>query len=344
MSTNKKIIFATLAVLILAAVGASALIFRGKSAPSKQPAPKVYKVGILNGFDYVGDSVDGFKAGMAELGYIEGKNITYDVQKANPVLEEYRAALQKFVGEKVDLIYTFPTEASLEGKKIALTTGIPLVFSHANFEGMNLINSIKEPGNNLTGVRYPGPDVALKRLEILLKILPNTKTILIPYDKNYPNVPPQTSILHEWAPKLGVNIIEMPVENTQDLQNQLDALAKTGKKIDAIMTLSEVVSAVPAYADIWGKFADDNKIPVGGALLLKKDGYKYETIFGVDAQGFPGGKQAATLADKVLRGAPAGTIPVESAEMFFKLNYKKATEMGITLSEGLLDTANEIVR
>jgi putative tryptophan/tyrosine transport system substrate-binding protein len=209
---------------------------------------------------------------------------------------------------------------------------------------MNLIDSIKEPGNNLTGVRYPGPDVALKRLEILLKILPNAKTIVVPYAKDYPNVPPQTSILQEWAPKFGVTIIEAPVTDPADLQTSLNAIFKKVKKIDAIMTLSEPVSATPVYTDVFGKFADDNKIPVGGALLLKKDGYKYETIFGVDADGFSEGKQVATLADKVLKGTPAGTIPVESAEMFFQVNYRLATEMGIPLSEGLLSTANKIIR
>jgi putative tryptophan/tyrosine transport system substrate-binding protein len=345
MSMNKKNILVIIAVLVLAAVGVLSFIFlSNKNAPNKTSAQKVYKVGILNGFDYVGKNVDGFKAGMTELGYIEGKNIVYDVQKTNPDPEEYQAALQKFANEKADLMFTFPTEASLEGKKIDKATGIPLIFSHANYEGMNLINSVKEPGNNLTGIRYPGPDVALKRLEILLKILPNAKTILVPYDKTYPNVPPQMDILHEWAPKLGVTIVEAPVDSTEELQTSLEAILKKVKKIDAILTLSEVVSASPVYVNIWGKFAADNKIPTGGALLLKKDGFSYETIFGVDADAFSEGKQAATLADKIFKGTPAGTIPVESAEMFLEINYKLATEMGIPISEGLLSSANLIVR
>jgi|WetSurMetagenome_2_1015567.scaffolds.fasta_scaffold00606_17 putative tryptophan/tyrosine transport system substrate-binding protein len=344
MNSNKKIIFTIIIALVLIVVGASAFIFFGKDFSSKHPTQKVYKVGILNGFDYVGGNTDGFIAGMTELGYIQGKNITYDVQKTSPVITEYQAALKKFADEKVDLMFTYPTEASLEGKKVDQETGIPLVFSHANYEGMNLINSIKEPGNNLTGVRYPGPDVALKRLEVLLEILPNAKTIVIPYLRSYPNVPPQMAILREWAPKLKVNLIEVPVASPEELQDKLNSFLKEGKKIDAIMTLAEVVSATPSYVDVFGKFADDHKIPTGGAILLKKDGFSYETIFGVDADSFSEGKQAATLADKILKGTPAGTIPVESAEMFITINYKKATEIGIALSEGLLSTANKIIR
>jgi putative tryptophan/tyrosine transport system substrate-binding protein len=345
MNINKENIFQVFIVLIVAIFGVSSFILLNSgNAPTKAQTPKVYKVGILNGFDYIGKCVDGFQAGMIALGYIEGKNIVYDIQKTNVDPAEYDVALQKFAEEKVDLMFTFPTEASLEGKKVDQATGIPLVFAHANYEGMNLIDTVKAPGNNLTGIRYPGPDVALKRLEILLKILPKTKTVVIPYLASYPNVPPQMAILREWAPKLGVDIIEAPVANPQELQDKLKALLEEGKKIDAIMTLAEVVSATPVFVDVFGKFADDHKIPVGGALLLKKDGFSHETLFGVDADAFSEGKQAATLADKIFKGTPAGTIPVESAEMFFRINYKLATEMGITLSEGLLSTANEIVR
>jgi putative tryptophan/tyrosine transport system substrate-binding protein len=341
---NKKGIYAIFVVFVLVVIGAASYMVLGKNNPKKSQAPKVYEVGILNGFNYVGKNADGFKAGMTELGYIEGKNINYYVQQTKPIQEEYVTAVKNFADKKVDLMFIFPTAAALEGKKVAMETGIPLVFANSNFEGVDLIKSIKEPGNNLTGVRYPGPDVALKRLEILMEILPNTKTILMPYDKTKPIVPSQLDILYEFAPKYKVELIEMPVATPKDLEDQLKAFAKTGKKIDAIMTLVEIVSANPDYAAIWGKFADDNKIPTGGALLLKKDGFKYETLFGVDIDGFASGKRAATLADKILKGTPAGTISVESAEMFISINYKLAKEMGISLDESFLNTANEIIR
>jgi putative tryptophan/tyrosine transport system substrate-binding protein len=344
MLINKKDIPIIFFILVLAVFGVSSFLLLTTKAPVKQSAPKVFKVGILNGFDYVGNNADGFKAGMTELGYIEGKNIVYNYQKTNPVVEEYDAALQKIVDDKVDLMFTFPTEASLEGKKFDKQYGIPLVFSNADFEGVDLLNTVKEPGNNLTGVRYPGPDVALKRLEVLMKMLPNSKTILMPYLATYPIVPSQLKLLREWAPKLGVDIIEMPVNSPEELQTSLDAFAKSGKKVDAILTIVEVLSGDPTYAAIWGKWAFDNKIPTGGIVLLKKNGYQYETLFGVDIDGFASGKQAATLADKILKGTPAGTIPVPSAEMFVKVNYRLATEMGIPLSEGFLGSVNEIIR
>lgn len=340
MNTHKKIFLAFI-ILVVIAVGVSFILFFSKSIPGKESAPKVYRVGILNGFDYVKENADGFIAGMADLGYVEGKNIIYDVHNTGVDLEAYKKVVRKFADDKVDLMYAFPTEASLEAKKITLETGIPFVFAHANFEGMDLIDSIEKPGNNLTGVRYPGPAVALKRLEVLMEIFPDIKNIAVPYSKDYPNVPPQMAILKEHAPKLGANIIEVPVTTPDELESTLNFLRG---KIDAILTLAEPVSGVSVFANIYSGFAEKNNIPAGGTMLLKDDGYEYETIFGADANCFTSGEKASKMADKIFRGIDPGTIPVESAEIYLQFNHRRAVELGVTIDEGLLSTADNIVR
>jgi len=191
MVINKRIVWLIIVLVLVSFTAAAFLLSDGKFPDLGRKTPRIYKIGVLNGFDFFGRTVDGFKAKMAELGYVDGENIAYDVQESNVDLDRYRSILQKFADDKVDLIFTFPTEASMEAKKIAQTTGIPVVFSNANIEGMNLVDSIREPGNNTTGVRYPGPDIALGRLEVMMVIVPDAKNILVPYDKNYPNVPPQ---------------------------------------------------------------------------------------------------------------------------------------------------------
>ncbi|KPJ73271.1 hypothetical protein AMJ48_02295, partial [Parcubacteria bacterium DG_74_1] len=62
------------------------------------------------------DAADGFKAGMAELGYIEGQNIIYDLQETDFDMAVYKSVLDEFVEDEVDLIFVFPTEASQEAK------------------------------------------------------------------------------------------------------------------------------------------------------------------------------------------------------------------------------------
>ena len=71
-------------------------------------APKVYQVGILSGLGFFANTADSFKAKMAELGYVEGQNIIYDVQKTNVDSAAEAKILDKFVADQVDLILYFP--------------------------------------------------------------------------------------------------------------------------------------------------------------------------------------------------------------------------------------------
>ena len=70
----------------------------------------------------------------------------------------------------------------------------------------------------------------------------------------------------------------------------------------------------------------------------------YGSVFGLNIDAVNVGKQAAPLADKIFKGIPAGTIPVVSAESYLQINYKLAQELGLTVSEGLLSQAAEIIR
>ncbi|MEJ5311888.1 MAG: ABC transporter substrate-binding protein [Anaerolineae bacterium] len=304
--------------------------------------PKVYRVGILSGLGFVADITDGFKAGMAELGYIEGENITYDVQATEFDEAAYQRILNKFVADKVDLILVFPTEASVDAKKATQGTDIPVLFTFALIEGMGLVDSVREPGGNITGVRYPGPDVAVKRFEILRAMLPEAKRIWIPYQRDYPIVASQFEVLYPVAEAAGVTLIEFPASTPAELEAELAARAQQEDVgMDAIMFIVEPLAVTPDSYRVIGKFAYEHKIPLGGAFM-SVDGY--DSIFGVNVKSYDTGLLAAPLADKIFKGTPAGTIPVVSAENFVQFNYTAAQRLGVTIPEELLSQADEIVR
>jgi len=307
-------------------------------------APKVYHVGILSGLSAFSPAVEGFKAKMTELGYIEGENISYDVQSTEVDFDAYKSISQKFADDKVDLIFVFPTEASMEAKAATQGTDIPVVFALAftDVAGIDLIESVREPGGNITGVRFPSVDIATKRLQILLEIAPNAKKIFVPYLKGYPNVPGQLEAIRPQAVSLGVELIEFPASSPPELQAELDKrTASEDIGIDALLMIAEPLAITPPFYAIIGKFSYEHKIPIGGALMTT-DGY--ESIFGLLPDAARAGEDAALLADKIFKGTPAGTIPVVTSESYFQINFKAAQQLGVTIPEGLLKQADEIIR
>ncbi len=323
-------------VLIMLIVGCAFLSGCGKKKP------KVYRVGILCGLDYIGAIPDIFKPEMAKLGYIEGENIVYNIQRTNfePVRE--KQILRQFVEDKVDLIFTFPTEVSMAAKAATKGTDIPVVFAIANIEGTGLVNSVRQPGGHITGVRYPGPDLAIKRFEVMRELVPEAKIMWVPFQRGYPIVASQMEVLYPVAEAAGVTLIEFPADDAAEIQAEVDARNKLDAiGFDAILFIPEPLSCTDDAFEAIAKFAYEHKLPIGGITMQVGD---YGSIFGIDVDDPKTVQQAAILADKILKGTPAGTIPVVSAESYFEINYKVAQELGVHVSEGLLSRADRIIR
>ena len=305
---------------------------------------KVYHVGIF-GFQAFGQIADGFKARMAELGYIEGQNITYDVQFWNAAVDTPAAGtqqLQKFVSDKVDLVFSFPTEQTVLANEATKSTGIPLVFCFAGLEGNDLVKSVTEPGGDITGVRYPGPETTGKRLELLTQVAPDAKRIGIVYQVGYPTTIPAMNVLRPLAVKLGVSLVEIPVSSLEDIKADLDARAKLDDiGVDAFLQMADWLTHSPEGAALVMKFAQEHHLPYGGGHYYQAD---QGAAFTYSPYDFEMGQLAAPIADKVLKGTTAGTIPLSTPENHLILNYKVAQELGLTLPEGLMKQANKIVR
>jgi len=330
-----KLVIIILIVVLLVGIGVYFLLL-----PEKEE--KVYRVGILSGLEYIAEAADGFKDGMTELGYLEGENIVYDHQRTDFDMVEYRRVLNKFVEDGVDLIFVFPTEASQEAKAATQGTNIPVVFTVANIEGTGLVESVSKPGGNITGVRYPGPDIALQRFEIMQELAPEAKRYWIPYQRGYPIVTSQLEALYPVAEAAGITLIEAPADNAVEVQALLNERAiATDIGIDTILALAEPLYVTPDAFLVMCKFAVEHEIPDAGALMEIEG---CASLFGVHIHNFNTGKQVAPIADKILRGIPVGTIPVVSAEPYFQFNYKAAQELGLEVPEGLLERADEIIR
>ncbi|MBN1392189.1 MAG: ABC transporter substrate-binding protein [Sedimentisphaerales bacterium] len=334
MKTKKFYLWMPLVLVLLAA---SYVLWSDCGAKKQQ---KVYRVGVLSGLNYIADITDGFKEKMSELGYVEGRNILYDVQKTDVDINAYKSVLRKFINDKVDLIFVFPTEASIEAKIAVQGTNIPVVFANVFTEDTGLVNSVREPGGNITGVRWDGPDIALRGFDFIRQLVPKAKHIWIPYLKGYPIVKSQLDALRPAFAAEGLIMTEFPAENAAELEAALKKQVQLTGTPDALMALAEPLCVTPDSFVVLAAFADEHKIPFGGAYMSLGG---HESIFGLKPLNIPQGKQAAFLADKILRGTPPGTLPVVTAENHLQISFRQAQKLGINVPEGLLSRADEVI-
>jgi putative ABC transport system substrate-binding protein len=245
--------------------------------------------------------------------------------------------LEKWVADKVDLIVTVPTEVSLAAKAATKGTDIPVLFLSAFSEGFDLIENVRKPGGHITGVRYPSMDIAIKSLETLLEVAPQAKRIWLPYFDGYPSVPKQLEKVRLGAKAFGVTLLELPVHSLEEIKADLQARNKSKDPgIDAIMHLAEPVAVWPEAIAMISEFVAKHKLAYHGT--------SGKCVFILTVDPFKVGKQAAPLAEKILKGIPAGTISVVSADPVLTVNYKVAQELGLTVPEGLLSKADRIIR
>jgi len=303
---------------------------------------KVYHVGVVSGSDAFVNIADGFKAKMTELGYVEGKNIIYDFQKLNADPAGEKRVAKKFVEDKVDLIFSFPTEPSVAAKEATQGTNIPVVFAMSGIEESDLVESVRKPGGYITGVRFANPELTAKRLEILHELVPQAKRVYLIYDPNYPTAPFALGALRSVVPSLNLTLVEDPVNNVQELQAALQKRVASGDiGIDAILIMPDILDHSPDGFRTILEFANEHNVPLGGGMDFTAD---LGAMFSFVPDNVEMGMLAATLADKIFKGTPAGTIPVITPEARLRINYKVIQELGLNVSEGLLSRADKVIR
>jgi putative ABC transport system substrate-binding protein len=141
---------------------------------------------------------------------------------------------------------------------------------------------------------------------------------------------------------MGVTLVELPIEGVEDIKADLEA-RETAKSagFDAILIMPEGFSQSPEGWGAIAKFAEAHGIPIVGSASFEADQGAILTYIPDDKEI---GKLAATLASKIFKGTPAGSIPVISPESRLRINYARAQKLGIRFDDGLMKLADEVIR
>lgn len=296
---------------------------------------KTYVVGIINPSSGLADVVKGFKEGMEARGYVEGKNTTYLYDGPLQDINKVEPAVTDMLSKNADLIYSLTTPASRKLKKAITNTDTPGIFAPV-FDPVNagIVDSLARPGGQMTGVMVRGSTA--KALEWLLAIAPDVKRIFIPFHITDKAACLTVEDLTETADKLGIKLITEDVTTTEELET---ALAGIPADTDAVwLTCSHLLFS---NVDKIVKAAEDRKIPVASSTHSRK---RSGILVAYGEDDVLLGKQAARLADKILKGKSPGMVPVETAEYILVVNLETAAKLGITIPDTVLKQADIIVR
>jgi putative ABC transport system substrate-binding protein len=196
----------------------SALLFALSVPVEAQQPGKVHCIGYLSGRSGAGPLDEVFKTALRELGYIEGKNVTFAYRWAEEKLDRLPALAAELVHLKVDVIVTETTPAAQAAKKV--TTTIPIVMAlSGDAVGTGLVASLARPGANITGLTFIGPDVSGKWVELLKEMSPKTSRLAY---LAHPDLPPEILVFKSMQPVaqgLGITIKLVEARSQNDFKH-----------------------------------------------------------------------------------------------------------------------------
>jgi putative tryptophan/tyrosine transport system substrate-binding protein len=180
-------------------------LFRGLWPRARQPATPV--IGFLNGTSLAayGPFLEALRAGLKEVGYIEGGNVRIEYRWAEGNDEQLPKMAADLVGLHVDVIAATSTPANLFA--VAATKSIPIVFTTSSDPvKLGLVSNLNRPAGNVTGAVGLNVETSSKRLQLLHDTVPTATTILVLRNPNRPGATATTRELQEAATKLGLQI------------------------------------------------------------------------------------------------------------------------------------------
>lgn len=309
---------------LITGLGLAGLLLLGGCSNNKKSdsGQTVKHVGVLQVVQHpsLDKAYEGFKKGLKEEGYVEGKNLKIDYQNAQNSQDNLKSMSEKLVNEKSDLILGIATPAA---QSVAnATQDIPTVVTAVtDLKAAKLVNSDAKPGRNVTGTTDM---VSIdKQIKLLLSIVPKAKTIGVMYNAGEANSKIQADLAIIALKKAGVKVLVKTANTTNDVQQVTETLAG---KVQGIYVPTDNTFA--SASSIIGKVVKEKKIPLvaGSTDQVKTGGL---ASIGIDYEAL--GEQTGKMAAKILAGkAKPANMPVEKAnELKLVVNHKMAKALGI---------------
>ena len=281
--------------------------------------------------------VEALRAGLRDLGYVEGKNLVIEFRWAGTV-EQLNEAAAELARMKVDIIFA---TSSTESEPARRATGtIPIVFAtHADPESAGHVASLARPGGNMTGLADIQTVITPKRLEILKAAVPRATRFGVLWTPTAPSGRPFVQAAEDTGGKLGLQLLTLSVSTVAEFDGAFARMAQ--QRVGAVLVHGAALTA-------------RHNNPLLAEAALK---HRLPTMFGVRDNVVAGGlmsygpdhldltRRAAVYIDKILKGAKPSDLPVEQASKYLLIiNLKTAKALGLTIPQAVLRQADEILQ
>ena len=304
---------------------------------AQQPATKVPRIGYLTpgSESTYASSIEAFRQGLRELGYVEGKNINIVVRYAEGKLERLPELAEELVRLKVDIIVAQGTPPVQAAKRA--TTTIPIIFPGvADPVAFGFVGSLARPGGNLTGLTNYSPELSGKRVELLKEALPRISRVAVLRD---PRLPPDSfNETQKASQSFALKLQSLEIRNAADLETAFSAMSK--ERPDAFITLPQAVPSFHRRQIL--EFATKNRLP---STHGQKEWVESGGLMSYGPDSLDIHRRAATYVNKILKGAKPADLPVEQPMKFeFVINLKTAKQIGVTIPQSVLYRADRVIK
>lgn len=326
----------TIALLLAGVIALSTSACSAASAQSQAASAaeqKKFKIGVVQLVEHpaLDAAYKGFVDGLAQEGYVDGKNITLDYENAQGEQANCQTIANKLVNDKSDLILAIATPAA---QAVANTTkDIPiLVTAVTDPADAKLVASNTVPGGNVSGTSDLTP--VDEQMKLLKQLIPTAKKVAMLYCSSESNSKFQVEIAKKSAAALGLETVDATVSNANEIQQVVQSLVG---KVDAIYTPTD--NMIAAGMATVSMVAQPAKLPVivGESGMVKNGGL---ATYGINYYNL--GLLTAKQAVKILKdGAKPADMPIEySSNCDLTLNKEVAAKIGVTIPQELLDKAS----
>jgi len=303
-----------------------------------QQQAKVFRIGFLGaGFAATGTWVEGTRKELGALGYVDGKNISFESRFADNKLDRLPALAAELVRLKVDVIIA-PGANDTRAAKNATKT-IPIIFFRVSDPvRLRLVDNLSRPGGNVTGFTTTGEVLAGKRLELLKETVPNLSRVAVLWD---PQNPSSAQIWKESqlpARELGLQLHSLEVRSADKFDSGFNDAGKAGSSALAVTGGALLSSNQDQIVNL----AATNRLP---AIYMRGDWVAKGGLMSYGPDENEPYKRAAWMVDKILKGTRPADIPVEHPTEFeLAINLKTAKTLDLTIPPIVLMRATRVVK